>query len=372
MLEPNTGIFGADIASDSAAIAASTNSSHTSLNNGLVAVVPYNDQSVVTAAAAAAAAKLTKRTFEEMSRDTRVPVDSESVESELDPSVKGPSQNKKSTKGQPVTAQKASDHALNLSRDERRRRKEEIRLQREKVVQVQKEAALKRAAELVTSNRVPIEITRGAAAAKMVASTLYPTPSNKLNKTSSEKARSAIIVSTAGDLHQIVTHAKNLWNKYDAIAREHNQKVSWLTVCNELGLHVKVREKYARMHARAERRGFDWVANADWKIKEHPEVSLFSTLGILGSITITFSNVFISKYFSESPQQEPKSKHCSSSTILSNSDCQESDDLADAAAAAAAAVIDASVNPLLDDNSTSNLVLDPISEISSSFQAVDV
>ena len=31
------------------------------------------------------------------------------------------------------------------------------------------------------------------------------------------------------------------------IAREHNQKVNWITVSNELGIHVKVREKYSRM-----------------------------------------------------------------------------------------------------------------------------
>jgi len=44
-----------------------------------------------------------------------------------------------------------------------------------------------------------------------------------------------------------VTHAKNLWAKYNAIAKEHNQKVNWNTVAKELGIHVKVREKYSRM-----------------------------------------------------------------------------------------------------------------------------
>ena len=37
-----------------------------------------------------------------------------------------------------------------------------------------------------------------------------------------KKSRSAIVVSTAHDLHQIVTHSKNLWTKYNAIAKEHN------------------------------------------------------------------------------------------------------------------------------------------------------
>jgi len=69
-----------------------------------------------------------------------------------------------------------------------------------------------------------------------------------------------------------VTHSKNLWAKYNAIAKEHNQKVNWITVANELGIHVKVREKYARMHSRAEQRGFDWKKNGHWKIKDHPEI----------------------------------------------------------------------------------------------------
>lgn len=31
------------------------------------------------------------------------------------------------------------------------------------------------------------------------------------------------------------------------IAKEHNQKVNWVTIAKELGIHVKVREKYSRM-----------------------------------------------------------------------------------------------------------------------------
>jgi len=91
---------------------------------------------------------------------------------------------------------------------------------------------------------------------------------------SMKKARSAIVVSTAWDLNQIVTHSKNLWMKYNAIAKEHNQKVNWITVAKELGIHVKVREKYARMHARALHRGFDFDKCGHYRIKQHPEIFL--------------------------------------------------------------------------------------------------
>jgi hypothetical protein len=174
-------------------------------------------------------------------------------------------------------ARKAADRAVReTDREERRRRKIELREQRERFAQEQKEAALKRAAELVTSNRVPIEITRGVAAAKAAqlaiqAGTLGQPPMI-LTPPPETKKRSAVMVSTASDLNQIVIHSKNLWAKYNAIAKEHNQKVNWITVARELGINVKVREKYARMHARAERRGFDWINNGHWKIKNHPEV----------------------------------------------------------------------------------------------------
>mmetsp|Transcript_9891 Transcript_9891/g.17508 ORF Transcript_9891/g.17508 Transcript_9891/m.17508 type:complete len:612 (-) Transcript_9891:361-2196(-) len=198
----------------------------------------------------------------------------------------------------------AEKMAREASREEKRRKKLEQRTQRERFAQEQKEAALKRAAELVASNRVPIEITRGASAAKAAAqhalqqlgasspsgstngsnnntSTTTSSPVYHLQQHSQQpdqalpgpkKQRSAIVVSTASDLHQIVTHSKNLWAKYNAIAKEHNQKVNWITVSKELGIHVKVREKYARMHSRAEQRGFDWVANGHWKIRDHPEI----------------------------------------------------------------------------------------------------
>ncbi len=53
-----------------------------------------------------------------------------------------------------------------VSREEKRQKKMFQRHQREKMAQEQKQAALKRAAELVRSNRIPIEITRGASLPK--------------------------------------------------------------------------------------------------------------------------------------------------------------------------------------------------------------
>ncbi len=158
---------------------------------------------------------------------------------------------------------KAADKAAReASREEKRQNKLKLRQNREQIIREQKEAALARAADLVRSNRVPIEITRGAAAAQAAAnaavammgvhSGLEESPPAK------KKQRSDIVVSTASDLDRIVTHAKNLWTKYNAIAKQHNQKVNWSTVAKELGIHVKVREKYARMHHRALQRGFDF------------------------------------------------------------------------------------------------------------------
>lgn len=189
----------------------------------------------------------------------------------------------KSREREVAAVRKASERAAReAAREERRHKKLEIRQQREKFAQEQKEAALQRAAELVASNRVPIEITRGAAAAKAaanaaVAASGVPVVPPPEPSTPGKKSRSCIVVSTASDLHQIVTHSKNLWTKYNAIAKEHNQKVNWITVAKELGIHVKVREKYARMHSRAEQRGFDWEKNGHWKIKDHPLIFLEPT-----------------------------------------------------------------------------------------------
>ena len=47
------------------------------------------------------------------------------------------------------------------------------------------------------------------------------------DKKSGKKAKAAITVSTAADLNKIVTLAQNLYDKYNAIARVHKQKVSW-------------------------------------------------------------------------------------------------------------------------------------------------
>jgi hypothetical protein len=221
-------------------------------------------------------------------------------------------------------AERASREA---SREERRRKKLDIRMHREKFANEQKEAALKRAAELVASNRVPIEITRGAAAAKAAANAALSTPTSHQVQQHHDsldmpikKARSAIVVSSAGDLDSIVTHSKNLWAKYNAIAKEHNQKVNWITVAKELGIHVKVREKYARMHFRAEQRGFDWDKNSEWKIKDHPEIFLEPTQA-------------------EQKAKMPPPPPSESATVLIDG----TKEVTDEAVAAAAAVVDASV-----------------------------
>lgn len=199
---------------------------------------------------------------------------------------------------------KAAEKAARAAtREESRQRKLAMRKQREDFVQKQKEAALQRAADLVQSNRVPIEITRGAAQAqaaadKVVASAPLPAAeaaeaesecltepastsedtTTKQESSSEElpakKNRSSIVISTASDLDQIVTHSNNLWAKYNAIAKEHNKRVNWITVAKELGIHVKVREKYARMHSRAKTRRFDFVNCGHYRIKDHPEVFL--------------------------------------------------------------------------------------------------
>ena len=180
--------------------------------------------------------------------------------------------------------------AREKAREEKRTHKLLQRQQRELFAQEQKEAALRRAAELVASNRVPIEITR----AGTFRSRAKPKPTTPALATKilipigapkepvaavaaavevpKKRQRSAIVVSTASDLDRIVTHSQNLWAKYNAIAKEHNQRVNWITVAKELGIHVKVREKYARMHSRACQRNFDFVANGHWKIKDHPEI----------------------------------------------------------------------------------------------------
>jgi len=168
----------------------------------------------------------------------------------------------------------ADKAAREASREEKRQKKLLVRQNREHLIREQKEAALARAADLVRSNRVPIEITRGAAAAQAAANAAVEEMGVTAEKKTKRKFRSDIIVSTASDLDRIVTHAKNLWTKYNAIAKQHHQKVNWSTVAKELGIHVKVREKYARMHSRAVQRGFDFKTCGHFNIKENPHIFL--------------------------------------------------------------------------------------------------
>jgi hypothetical protein len=155
-----------------------------------------------------------------------------------------------------------------------------MKKQREEYAQRQKEAALQRAAELVQSNRVPVELTGAAVAAANPAETTAAFPAvvavaEQCTMTALEpppkKIRSSIVISTASDLHQIVTHSNNLWAKYNAIAKANNQRVNWVVVSKELGIHVKVREKYARMHSRALARGFDFDNWGHYRIKDYPQ-----------------------------------------------------------------------------------------------------
>ena len=336
-------LFGGDLGSSdpAATLAAAAAAGITVSPNGALSLPSYIDPQAAAAAAAAAAAvnvsdvsRLTKKQSSEVSKAHRIAKDAEkALENERKQNLKREqrriTQERKEQKArerEAMAIRKAAERiARESSREDRRRRKLELRMQREKFALEQKDAALKRAAELVCSNRVPIEITRGAAAAKaaanaaLVATGSPPPPPPE--ETPKKKSRSAIVVSTAADLHQIVTHSKNLWAKYNAIAKEHNQKVNWITVAKELGIHVKVREKYARMHFRAEQRGFDWVKQGHLKIKDHPEI------------------------FMEPTQAEQKAKMPlpppDSTTTVLIEDNKEVVPTDDAAVAAAAAVVDA-------------------------------
>lgn len=274
--------------SDPAAIAAAAVAGMTvSPSTGIVSLPSYMGSAATAAAAAAAAAatedvsKLSKKQSNAVHRARNAAANAEQAlvnerRQNFRREQRRVSQERKEQKHrerEEIATRKATERAVRESeREDRRRRKLEIRDEREKFAQEQKEAALKRAAELVASNRVPIEITRGAAAAKAYAMQAVTPMHITLPPPHPSKKRSAVVVSTAKDLNQIVSHSKNLWAKYNAIAKEHNQKVNWITVARELGINVKVREKYARMHARAEQRGFDWELHCDLKIKDHPEV----------------------------------------------------------------------------------------------------
>jgi hypothetical protein len=304
-------------------------------------LMPYMNDATAAAVAAAAASdvsKLTKKQASEVSKAHRMAKDAEkALEQERRQNLKREQRRlsmerkeQKVREREAVAIRKSTERITREStREERRRKKLELRLQRDQFANEQKEAALKRAAELVASNRVPIEITRGSAAAKAAATaalqhTIVQQQQNASSPSASKKQRSAIVVSTASDLHQIVSHSKNLWAKYNAIAKEHNQKVNWITVAKELGIHVKVREKYARMHSRAEQRGFDWDKQGHWKIKDHPDIFLEPTQA-------------------EQKAKMPPPPPDTSTTVLISDDNKEVPQVAtdEAAVAAAAAVVDA-------------------------------
>lgn len=324
------------------------------------------DASAATAAAAAAAAaaveagssKLNKKQAIEISKAHKMAKDAEkALDAERRHSMKREqrrlSQERKDHKARErehLNLTKVAERAAReATREERRQKKLEIRLQREKFQQEQKEAALRRAAELVRSNRVPIEITRGAAAAKAAANAAVAAsggPMDMMEDVPTPKRRSCIIVSTASDLHQIVTHSKNLWMKYTAIAKEHNQKVNWSTVAKELGIHVKVREKYARMHSRAEQRGFDWEKDGHLKIKDYPQI-------------------FMEPTAAEQKARMPPPPPDVTTTVLIGDGTNPTED----AVAAAAAVVDASVDAVSDEQTAAaaavaaTMVADPTADI---------
>ncbi len=95
-------------------------------------------------------------------------------------------------------------------------------------------------------------------------------------------------------------------------------------VAKELGIHVKVREKYARMHSRAEQRDFDWEKNGHFRIKDHP-------------------HIFLEPTEAEQKAKMPPPAPDVSTTVLIGEGSKELDH-SDDAVAAAAAVVDASVD----------------------------
>ena len=178
----------------------------------------------------------------------------------------------KESEKQAFALRKAAEKAARAaSREEKRKQKIEIKRQRAEMAKLQKEVAFKKVAELVQSAHVPTEIIDGststAAAPKLEPA--LPVPAAAMRKN-----RSSIVISTASDLDQIVTYSNILWEKYNAAAREHNKRVKWIMVAKELGINVKVREKYARMHARAKMRGFDFVNWGHYRIKDYPQYFL--------------------------------------------------------------------------------------------------
>ncbi len=169
---------------------------------------------------------------------------------------------------------KAAEKAARAaSREEKRQQKIEIKRQRAEMAKMQREAAFKNLAEVVQSARVPAEIV-GTFDSIAAAPKIAPAPELAVTAATMRKNRSSIVISTASDLDQIVSYSNKLWEKYNAAAKEHNKRVKWIMVAKELGINVKVREKYARMHARAKMRGFDFVNWGHYRIKDYPQYFL--------------------------------------------------------------------------------------------------
>lgn len=201
-----------------------------------------------------------------------------------------------------IATRKAAEKAARAaSREEKRQKKIDEQKQRAQKMKMQREMAFKRLAELVHSDNLPTEITGSfnAVAAKTMPALPKPTiavPALVPAAAVTRKNRSAIVISTAADLDQIVTYSNSLWSKYNAVAKEHNKRVRWQMVAKELGINVKVREKYARMHARAKMRGFDFVNWGHYRIKDFPQYFLdpLQPIGGAASPTGTGKEAFTS------------------------------------------------------------------------------
>ena len=187
-----------------------------SVSPGGFALPPYMDQTAVAAAAVAAADMQKYGAVKKLSPDSGKMLGKD-TEEDRKQSYKAEqrriTQERKEQRQRDkelLQLRKAQERAAReQSREERRRKKVEIREQRETFAKEQKKAALRRAEELVKSNRVPIEITRGAAAAKaaanaaLVAGGASVSSGDESQPPGMKKPRSAIVVSTAGDLHMV-------------------------------------------------------------------------------------------------------------------------------------------------------------------------
>lgn len=137
--------------------------------NGTI-LQPYMTEAAVAAVAAANQAdvtKLSKKQASEVSKAHRMAKDAEkALEQERRQNMKREQRRlsierkeHKAREREQVQVRKVAERiARDSTREERRRKKLELRTQREQFAHEQKEAALKRAAELVCSNRVPIEV----------------------------------------------------------------------------------------------------------------------------------------------------------------------------------------------------------------------